>query len=236
MIEPLLYRTLIFGVDPLDGVPAGDFKTFTHIARAKLASFLRNSVLNVLIRDLDPDSTLNILATCPNIRNIHIDPNGVLWSADDPKPPALHDLPLKHLHCQLYFLFAETIGLFTLPVFAHITHLELLYWPDKAGNSPAAARARYTALGALPRLTHLAVPSHTTTRGAPILTPLIETCKLLRVLVVLHPRTLATAEIKYLAQNDVRFVMMGLSRASDTWQVGTLTGVDYWARAAGGGS
>ncbi|KAJ7270131.1 hypothetical protein B0H12DRAFT_1320326 [Mycena haematopus] len=243
-VEPLLYRTLFFAeiiesmflpaparpIQRIDGLPVCNAKTFVDVLRRKSASFLYESVRNVMIQDVAPDFIIDIVQTCPRIENLSI--SAPLKLLDRRGFDVLRP---KQLYCALHDIVDRrtNINTFTLPIFSQLTHLNLFYFIDESVDSEATVLARWTAIGSLQKLTHLSLPSHTTKGGLPILSRLLEVCKSLRALVVLRPPpSTPSAEIAFLAEHDVRFVMMRLrSSMSDDWQMGALTGYDHWVCA-----
>jgi hypothetical protein len=138
--------------------------------------------------------------------------------------PFIGVLPLQRLYCDVKELFAQTQIDFGHPLFSRLTHLELF---------DQNARESYSALALIPHLTHLAfnVPVFLTISVA-----LLETCKSLRVLVLLMLRRSAVSDIaKHQALGqlsaDPRFVQMFCSEFVGDWKAGALTGNDYWSQA-----
>ncbi|KAF8150524.1 hypothetical protein K438DRAFT_1988480 [Mycena galopus ATCC 62051] len=232
-VEPLLYRTLFitYGKLRIDSYPVCNADTFAEVVRRKSATFLRDSVRNVMIQELRPDVLFTIFKICSRIENLNV----FLTQALDHQyqsMPGLEALRPKQLHCALHVLFDRrpNVNTFTLPIFSQLTHLNLLFFLDEFVDSDA--RARWSTLGTLHGLTHLSLPSHKARCGLPILSFLLDVCKSLRALVVLQPPPpTPNSEITFLAKNDVRFVMMRPRRMLEDWKTGVLRGVDHWALA-----
>ncbi|KAJ6538146.1 hypothetical protein B0H19DRAFT_1374689 [Mycena capillaripes] len=231
-IEPLLYRTIIFNIEPISGFPVCNLEIFDRIVRTKPASFLRDSAHSVIARRLNVDDISHILISCPSIDNLNIDGLG-------PFSGSLHGfdiLPLTQLHCDLAGLRnLNRIDPLAAPAFMHLTHLELFWYLDHIQHTVAEEHARWTTLGTLPRLTHLALPFHTTANKTPIVAYLLDICKSLRALLVLRSAFPQAEEFEALARNDVRIVMLRPPRENSiiVWQRGILNGVDFWSRADG---
>ncbi|KAJ7657273.1 hypothetical protein DFH06DRAFT_1473260 [Mycena polygramma] len=228
-LEPLLYHTLIFNMNPIDGFPRCTIETFNRIVRTKPGSFLRDSVRRVVGRHLSFNNISNILTACPGIEHLNITVAREL--AHLPPPPRGFDaLPLKKLHCDLN-VFVDFDTPLAVPAFAHLTHLELFDFLDHHGNTEAEVYARWATLGSLPHLTHLALPYFRSRGNKPILRDVLALCKSLCALLVLRapePGTPFPEEIAFLQNNDMRVVLLG---GYTLWQAGALTGADIWARA-----
>ncbi|KAJ6538147.1 hypothetical protein B0H19DRAFT_1258724 [Mycena capillaripes] len=232
-LEPLLYRTLLFGVTRIEALPLCDIETFIRIARTKPPSFLRNAVRDVIIRDQYADRVNAILTACSGVVNLNISRTSTadLYRSMPLASPGIDSLMPTHLHCDIHDLVDPAISNpFSLPFFSRLTHLNLFYHLDRSSDSETTARERRLALCAAPQLTHLALPSHTTMRGAPILSHLLDILPNLHALVILSPlpsHLSMTDEVLDLALSDVRFVMIGVDSLEQIpWQVALLTGVD----------
>ncbi|KAJ7663250.1 hypothetical protein DFH06DRAFT_346612 [Mycena polygramma] len=70
-IEPILYHTLIFYMNPPEGFHRCTIDIFRHIARTKPEFFLRNSVRKVVVRYMGDDLG-DILTECPDIESLDI--------------------------------------------------------------------------------------------------------------------------------------------------------------------
>jgi hypothetical protein len=222
-LEPLLYRTLTVGAEPILGLPPCNIDTFADIARAKSPMFRRDSMRNLLL-NRTPKSLVNTyLSLFPGVENLWILPY-----LDNAPAPTIEILPLKHLYCHLDDLYRlipfESFG---HPLFTNIMHLELFsgfhQHRIKQENS-----TEWTGLGALPHLTHLALNN---TGLIPLCVPILETYESLRALLILGilPKRLPP-DVDILAA-DPRFVMTPVDDYLKDWQRGALTGRDYWARA-----
>jgi hypothetical protein len=69
--------------------------------------------------------------------------------------------------------------------------------------------------------------------GIPICLRLLETCRLLTVLVVIAVGASAVPDEHHLSalSRDLRFVMMSRMYSLKDWQTGEHAGIDYWTRA-----
>jgi hypothetical protein len=181
-----------------------------QIARTKWALSVRNLLLG------DGSLTSNFLAFA-GIEN--------LWISNYYKlpPGAIHIFPFKRLYCHPDDLFTSK------PISPHslsnITHLELFtgillrQWDETRSG-----------LAALPHLTHLALNE---TADVPWFGQiLLDTCKSIRALILLHPPTYGYPDFGAVA-DDPRFVIMWLKESEymEDWQSGVLAGRDYWACA-----
>ncbi|KAJ7209297.1 hypothetical protein GGX14DRAFT_632623 [Mycena pura] len=233
-VEPLLYRTLVIvsevDVTVIDGLPTCDIQTFDRIIQTKSPAFLAGAVRNVILQYDNAHQARAILSACPGIENLyltcqHLDPALV-----DP----VFDLPsLRQLYCLLEQVFnLHSVDPFVHTTLAHITHLELLDGPGKIErHGPMRGIPLGTRLSVLPHLTHLALNLNHATEIRVCVQVLAE-CKCLRVLVVFcddgYEEEARHAGREVLA-SDFRGVMM-MSYVKD-WQLGILTGNDYWAQA-----
>ncbi|KAJ6537495.1 hypothetical protein DFH09DRAFT_1090848 [Mycena vulgaris] len=76
-VEPLLYRTLVVGIDEEDlatGLPLCDLHTFKRIARTKSPKFPRDFVRNLMIYLLPAEESKEILSICTAVENLWIAP------------------------------------------------------------------------------------------------------------------------------------------------------------------
>jgi hypothetical protein len=158
-LEPLFYRTLLFGVisDRRDGFPGCDLDTFANILRTKRKSL--NAVRNVMALGLGAEDMSTIIRACPNIENLFmLVSHGALYSSAHPTSPGFATLPLRHLYCHSNRIFNLTsMKPLDLPSFSRITHLELFADP-RLGNE-SEDFWRWSKLAELPELTHLALNS-----------------------------------------------------------------------------
>ncbi|KAJ6535230.1 hypothetical protein DFH09DRAFT_1284033 [Mycena vulgaris] len=224
-VEPLLYRTLVIATNNIEEIPRFGMETFDRIARTKPASLLRDSVRNLIVGFVGVEQIKLILATCTGLENIWIAATG---SSTTPLLPAVEGISLRHLYCDFEQLsrFVIAFESFAQPFFSHLTHLELFNGLNDADEDPAA----WHGIVGLPHLTHLSFAAIHLIELCP---HLLDTCKSLHALIILgFPRTafLLRTELALL-EKDPRFVLMPLERYIQDWQVGVLTGVDYWARA-----
>ncbi|KAJ7131347.1 hypothetical protein C8R44DRAFT_871842 [Mycena epipterygia] len=241
-LEPLLYQVVVFR-DPLPGHVCFTFQQLLAAIRSKPAYFAPDHVHHLYIdygifvqTDIEP-----LLAACTGVHNL------VLINNDNsPRPwllPRLSAMPLQRLSVNLTNLFAPAPVDFTHPLFAHITHLDLLYdvqgtWADWAG------------LTSMPRLTHLSfdpvlsirMRATHRTMAPSILRGVLEHCPALRVLVLLwspvqdsamelDSEIVADLDLYALAQDQRLVIMQLASSYTHDWQTGARGGDDYWRRA-----
>ncbi|KAJ7659096.1 hypothetical protein DFH06DRAFT_1297288 [Mycena polygramma] len=223
--EPLLYRTLAFGVK-IDGLPIFRPEIFTQIAGTK--PHLLASVRNVMALWV-PKTTKDIIRACPRIENLVLMSAHYRSSGHLP-PPGFDKLSLKRLHCSLDALYDPS--LLTTLAFApllHLTHLEL--FTDLYSDSLPEDLTPWTMLGTLSSLTHLALNDHSHGNQLPVCLHLLAICGCLSTLILLDPSHYeGYAELDLLC-TDPRFVMMSRISWTNDWLQGILRGVDYWARA-----
>ncbi|KAJ6514162.1 hypothetical protein DFH09DRAFT_1288168 [Mycena vulgaris] len=228
-LEPLLYRTLVIcsEVNTIDGIPPFTMATFDHIARTKSASFLRDSVRNLLVEWIEAEQIQTILTICTGVKNLWISPIG---SPTPLLPPVVEGISLRHLYCDFQELCAFFIGLesFTQPFFSNLTHLELFNGLSINGLLDED-HAKWDGLIALVHLTHLAFD---TNHILPICPHLLRGCKSLCALIIVHysATDFPLMQLESVAR-DPRFVAMSVTSYISDWQRGALGGSDYWARA-----
>ncbi|KAJ7686303.1 hypothetical protein B0H17DRAFT_1072241 [Mycena rosella] len=218
-VEPLLYRTLIICKEPenyrkVDELPWCTLEDFNQIVRrTESASFLRDSVRNVMFQHLNAGEIDSILSACSGLHNMH-----ALGCED---PTAFPDsLRLRRLHCDNDDHPALKLSS------RHITHLELFIGLTLDYDLYEDDPTQWSAVTRLPHLTHLSLNFKSL---LPVCLHLLDACNSLCALIILRsspaypvPETLA---------GDPRFVMMELPQRTADWQRGILTGDDYWARA-----
>ncbi|KAJ7156508.1 hypothetical protein C8R43DRAFT_998211 [Mycena crocata] len=220
-VEPLLYRTIVIDVRPIDGLPACSRDTFRHITRTKSAAFLRNSVRNVIASDvLQPRLFKEIISAFTGLENLHIQGRGLFIPSVD-----VDDLQLRHFYGDIRFDMEALRNPLRDPGFANITHLELINGLNRSG---IGAHMHYDVLGRLPRLTHLAFDLLLPVQAC---TGLLQACKLLAALIFLDPGAPRSYAALTLLAIEPRFVMIAHPKYQEDWQRGALTGVDFWARA-----
>ncbi|KAJ6522209.1 hypothetical protein DFH09DRAFT_1191855 [Mycena vulgaris] len=220
-LEPLLYRTLVFGTTHIvNGIPRCHPETFKRIVQPKPASFLRDSVRNLMIYKVPDEQFDTILSACAGVENLWL---FTIVSSSDIARVAVESTLLRRLYCHFHFL-SSCIAVESLahPIVRDITHLELFDTSPNAGDN-------LKALTGLAQLTHLSLATATSLQLCP---RLLNACKSLRALVVLDfpPTNFPLAELAIIGR-DPRFVMMPLHNHIEHWQRGVLTGRDYWARA-----
>ncbi|KAJ6533885.1 hypothetical protein DFH09DRAFT_1181010 [Mycena vulgaris] len=131
-VEPLLYRTLVVGpADTIDGIPPCTFERFAHIANTKSASFLHDSVRNLIIVPIPVDDIKVALSVFTGVYT------------------AVRSMALRHFYCIFRNFGVES---FTY-TFTHLTHLELLNGSDD--DDPD--RAPWASLTRLTNLTYLVI-------------------------------------------------------------------------------
>ncbi|KAJ7451506.1 hypothetical protein B0H11DRAFT_2075856 [Mycena galericulata] len=232
-VKPLLYRIVVLlgdlwgrlCLDAREGYPYEDDQIFTRI-RSTPTSVFRNSVRHLCLNLVSNPVVEFILTASSGLED--------LWILQDGAPnasllPIIGPLPLKRLHCRLEYLFTPNTQIdFTHPLFSHLTHLELFT------GSNLVLPELWSGLALIPCLTHLSFNYENFLHLSPMI---LNTCKFLRVLAFMmvdqseYPTLIEDhPELKDLAK-DPRFVQMACCQYIKDWQMGALTGVDYWSRA-----
>ncbi|KAJ7181369.1 hypothetical protein C8R43DRAFT_1229293 [Mycena crocata] len=191
----------------LPGHPASRWKTFMRNVYSQPLEFIRESVRHSFISSYVPSTHSKwLLNVCSEIEDLYIfapTPEDLL--------SVIGSLHLKRLHCGLGRLYGyERQSNFTHPLFAHITHLEIL---DKITQTDI-----WLGLSAIPYLTHLAFNN---VDSAPFLLKFFHGCPSLRALIVLNLQV--DADMSQLAE-DPRFVVMECLEYAVDWQMGAHTG------------
>ncbi|KAJ7773985.1 hypothetical protein B0H16DRAFT_115870 [Mycena metata] len=221
-IEPLMYR--ILSIHPLQQrtVIRRTLKGILKAMQVKPLAFFRQHVRSVcFVRNDSTADIWSVLATCTGTTNL------ALFNVDvDPTLlPVLAQLRLERLSAVLGDLFpTPSAPNFAHPLFANLTHLDVLDWRD-------GGWAGWIGLRALPRLTHLSFNddiSNSVCEGA------LEHCAQLRVLVIVwtnHATMQADPYDRTGLGEDQRFVMIVVNEYLRDWEAGAGGGEDYWARA-----
>ncbi|KAJ7616522.1 hypothetical protein FB45DRAFT_1034839 [Roridomyces roridus] len=181
---------------------------------------IKECVRHLFLSGVFNDTSRHHLSAATNVED--------LWLSTDATTglrEIVGSLRLRRLACDLQQIF-ETHRYsidFTLPVFSRLTHLELF---DR--NLPPDF---ICGLGRIPNLTHLAFGDPDLRSKVPVI---LDACKLLRVLIYLEDADAdSDTAMGEFAQRptETRFVWMSCVRYIKDWQMGALTGADYWARA-----
>ncbi|KAJ7127593.1 hypothetical protein C8R43DRAFT_1210837 [Mycena crocata] len=193
----------------------------SNMMRAKQASFFHERVRHICFaRTSDPQDIAKILVVCTAAVNIAFFNAEVGASL----PPVLAALPLQRLSATLGDLFYPSAPDLEHPLFANITHLDILDWRDGGWDM-------WDGLAGLPRLTHLSFNddiSNSVCQGA------LDDCSALEVLVIVWSRRVVLEEDPYDRAEltvDSRFVMIVVTKYLEDWETGARGGEDYWSRA-----
>ncbi|KAJ7182411.1 hypothetical protein C8R43DRAFT_967178 [Mycena crocata] len=216
-LEPLLYRTLVIGgCSPIDGLPHCNFDTFRLLATER-SSLHRDSVRNIIVKGMRRSDLKTILTAFVGVVGINFEA-----SIGPRNHRYLGNLPLRSLYLAACdFVEMAKIDPLQYSCFVNISHLELFEFEVLE----YAEGVTYTALAALPRLTHLSfIDCHSV---PPFCAQLLDTCQGLCALVL--PNILEGEVVSDIV--DPRFVAMSLGDYAADWQRGILLGDDYWARA-----
>ncbi|KAJ7662783.1 hypothetical protein DFH06DRAFT_1296356 [Mycena polygramma] len=215
-VEPLLHRTVVVGIETIDGIPLcepTEFPRSTNFAHA---------VRNVMITTSKYENMTTLMHSYPNMENLYLMFHGGF-------PTVAHGgfNSLKQLYASPR-IFLAVVHPANSAGFANLTHLELFPPMTPSRDEPSSEiLARWTVLGKLPKLTHLALPS----MDIPgICSMVLSDCKSLRALIVFKIQPGPSPTMDRLS-NDPRFMMMMVQNYTADWQQGVLTGDDYWARA-----
>ncbi|KAJ7466650.1 hypothetical protein B0H11DRAFT_2197566 [Mycena galericulata] len=230
-VEPLLYRIVVLlgdldclCLEEMEGYPYEDDKIFTRIQSTPTSVF-RSSVRHLCL-NLVPNPVVEFILTASS---------GVedLWITSAESIafllPIIGAMPLKRLYCHLEDLFIPDTQIdFTHQLFSHLTHLEIFTYGNPEVTQP------WSEIALIPHLTHLGFNDEDLLS---LSLTILNTCKSLRVLVFLmidiseYPTLIEEhPELDDLAK-DPRFVQMACYQYIKDWQMGALTGVDYWSRA-----
>ncbi|KAJ6485194.1 hypothetical protein DFH09DRAFT_1211028 [Mycena vulgaris] len=219
-VEPLLYRTIVLGLNPIPDLPGRGYYAAADEVLPTVPAFLRDATRNLML--WNPENN-HYLFLFPRLENLWI---STLRPETADTTPEIASL--KYLHCTLDdFLCLVPVPSFCHPLFANITHLEMLeeFYFDVHATDPPGWR-----FASLPCLTHLAFNS---AFMVPVCVHVL-TLQYLRAVILLQctPTDLQSSEIEVeVFAADPRFVMTSGQNCGNHWQMGVLTGRDYWARA-----
>ncbi|KAJ7124022.1 hypothetical protein C8R43DRAFT_1031571 [Mycena crocata] len=175
-VEPLLYRTLIINRKPIDDFPSCDFDTLRRIIRTKSATFLHESVRNLMLHKPTVKDVADILPLLSGVENLRITSWNTVFADNSSTPPGFDVLPLRHLYCSAWRIFDfHTIRRLYHLCFAKITHLAL--FDDTLNPVEFTLCADFADL---PHLTHLAFHINVAPMFS-ICLQLLKMCKRLRV-------------------------------------------------------
>ncbi|KAJ6540464.1 hypothetical protein B0H19DRAFT_1269046 [Mycena capillaripes] len=214
-IERFKYKTV---------TPQGDLSTcsFYVFQRAlhsdtKSASFFRDRVQHVFVRDVDDTQLEEVLSVCTELQSLVL-----LQSAGPGIPPALGATRVRRLNLDLKGLLQGMNPHSPHPMFTFITHLDLFDSLHRGTHVPLLIDH----LSLFPALTHLAF-----FQGNREATQVLSRCSRLEALVGFY--TLLPDPRHLRSIDDQRFVTMNVSDDDYVmeWVVGTRGGWDFWARA-----
>ncbi|KAJ7757230.1 hypothetical protein DFH07DRAFT_958827 [Mycena maculata] len=204
-------------LDGMRGYPYVDDDNSSRI-QSTPESVFRKSVRHLLLYEVSLQAANFIISASSSVEDLWIlaERHSLL--------PIIGALPLKRLHCSLQILFGHAAQIdFAHPLFSRLTHLELFDTVPWTG---------VTDLALIPHLSHLCFTQNGFLSDS---LPILSTCKSLRVLVFLTldesdpPRLVEEYSALTQLAKDPRFVMMACDNFD--WQMGALTGTDYWSRA-----
>ncbi|KAJ6518250.1 hypothetical protein C8R47DRAFT_1062782 [Mycena vitilis] len=229
-VEPLLYRTLVFGPDEciMDGLPRCNEEILTLIARGKPQSFL-HAVRNVMAVLIDRKTVTTIMSECSQIDNLFVSTRSLRSGLSSPS--GFEKLSLRRLSCDLddfhgHFSYRTT----AFSPFLYLTHLELFRGLESFGDSLDQKLLRWSMLATLPKLTHLALGTELL-----VCVHLLAVCESLKALILRahhgHRLLQKSADLDDVPVDDMRFIVTVLPNNAWDWQLGVLGGADLWARA-----
>ncbi|KAJ7617914.1 hypothetical protein FB45DRAFT_1103223 [Roridomyces roridus] len=237
-IYPLLFRVIVLSSNVACSGPDSQAYPYSNPKQYMSipAHILRAGLRGLCIRSSPCEATQYILSAASHVQDLYI--ASPLPIGPGPRSlflSTLGKMPLKRLYCSLDHLFPTRNIDFMHPVFVHLTHLEIFSHTDT--TNPAI----HAGLAMIPNLTHLAFNDG---GFIPFAGRLLETCKSLRVLVLLNDgepldseldnnntNSVLGAELDEL-RRDVRYVRMACSKYLADWRMGAMTGGgDYWERA-----
>ncbi|KAJ7184711.1 hypothetical protein C8R46DRAFT_1064857 [Mycena filopes] len=225
-IEPLLYQVLAVHSGPSSAglvSPRHTQNSIANLLEGRRQSFFQKHVRHVCFMDFQSEEFIaSVLGACTGTVNLAFRD----LMGGPALLPILDALPLQRLAICLDRLFLSIPGGmdFSRPLFAHITHLDILDWRDE-GREPWAGLAR------IPHLTHLSFSYHD---YLPIYTcrDVLRACKRLRVLAALCTEALLPKFTVGLTYSDLdadpRFVLVIVPDDLVDWEVGARGGGDYW--------
>ncbi|KAJ7737351.1 hypothetical protein B0H16DRAFT_1891686 [Mycena metata] len=213
-VEPLLYRVVVF---THARVRNDDFTTRLSIAlqsrtRSHSDSDLLRHVHHLLFTQTDSRPLHEVLAKCTAVQNLVL----LHFPRDSGFLPLISGMPLRRLTTTLSDLFFPAPIDFAHPLFAHLTHLELV------DNFRQSDWDGWKGLALIPNLTHLAflfeIP-------APIINGALADCPALQILIILESWP---TEVSV---QDPRFLIMKAPPLFEDWNIGARGGDDLWVRA-----
>ncbi|KAJ7751748.1 hypothetical protein DFH07DRAFT_774650 [Mycena maculata] len=227
-VEPMLYRVLVIlggtggprGLNGMRGYPFEDDEEFSRIQSIP-TSILTESVRHLFLSGMPDPVTEFILSASSGVEDFFY----LNFQQHNPSIlDVLGRLSLKRLYCGISTDIFESVAQvdFSHALFSHITHLELFDQLDVDDTDI------WSNLALIPHLTHLALNC----LSVSLALTLLETCNLLRVLVFMRSSfdDDDESELGKLAR-DSRFVQTDCAEFIKDWQMGALTGIDYWSRA-----
>ncbi|KAF7330677.1 hypothetical protein MSAN_02453100 [Mycena sanguinolenta] len=215
-VEPLLYKTILLGVD-LPGAPSLPYDIVPVVISHRPPAFFHAAVRHLLAftphypaRELEM-----ILRHCTGIENLWI------FNTDEKLMPLVESLPLK----RLYAAFKPVAS----PMFSHLTHLQLGVNLDENMDSVQAF------IAALPALTHLSLSFDMFENEGVVFAMIhriLESSPSMLVLIIFDNATITWAqEVPPQLRHDVRFVLMPHRHFVVDWHAGVQRGRDYWTDA-----
>ncbi|KAJ7636388.1 hypothetical protein FB45DRAFT_1024510 [Roridomyces roridus] len=197
--------------------PFPDRADFSRI-RTISPPILRKSVHHLYLDIIPPDVAKTILSTCDSVRDLWI---SLRADSESSIVEMAGHLRLRRLYCFIDELFGREAPIdFTLPLFSHLTHLELFCIHERD-------RSQWLGIATIPRLTHFAFDEVSL---LPLVATLLQRSRSLRVLIMCYGTLEGHPETELLRQ-DMRFVQMASFLSTEDWRAGALGGSDYWVRA-----
>ncbi|KAF8208936.1 hypothetical protein K438DRAFT_1813164 [Mycena galopus ATCC 62051] len=228
-VEPMLYPVVVFR-DPLPGHISFNWVDRlppTHIPQ------IRHLFVPLVIFERQTSLLLPVLAKCSSLHDLVIMNTPMIRESSPLLPTLLAEIPLTRLCLSAENLFAPRRADFTHALFAQITHLDLL--DEVCGPWDP----RWTSLARMQRLTHLAFDLSMSKQRdwESVLHGALAHCPALQVLALMWSPWLRDemrenrAEIRRLAEDDPRFVIVLQTSHPHDWETGARGGIDAWSRA-----
>ncbi|KAJ7636371.1 hypothetical protein FB45DRAFT_446095 [Roridomyces roridus] len=197
--------------------PFSDNADFSRI-RAISPLILRKSVHHLYMDCVPPDVAKIILSTCHSVHNLWI---SLRAGNESSIVEMAGHLPLRRLYCFIDELFGREAPIdFNLPIFSHLTHLELFSMHE-------CDLSEWAGIATIPHLTHFAFDE---VALLPLAATVLQRSRSLRVLIMCYGTLEGHPEAELLRQ-DVRFVQLDSLQYRKDWRAGALGASDYWARA-----
>ncbi|KAJ7137489.1 hypothetical protein C8R43DRAFT_1132092 [Mycena crocata] len=222
-VEPILYRVIFLGGEPINGLPSFTVKSLLYLIDHNRKQILANT-RHLVIQDPQPGVSpshlkrLNaIMGACTGVTHLFLHSNKNLQAHE---LAALGGMPaLRVLAVHFSKLFHRVPVDFGHAVFRNLTHLELR---DTENDGAPWGQI----MSGIPHLTHLAFSEMWV---FPQLVGALRECSRMEALVFLCATQQAMLVVG--RQSEVRFVTVMIGNSNTNWQRGGLSERDYWKAA-----